>query len=86
MDIKLGLTTEIRTVKHRKMDRGLQSPQLFYTCPRVPGASAKGAVAETPDNHAIHWSSFMTQIVMRDNYIPPHCAHWCANAPWRRKR
>ena len=50
---RAGLTQLIRRVKWRKMDRGLQRPQLFYTCPTLPGASAKGVVVETPRNHEI---------------------------------
>ena len=41
MEVRLGLTTMTRRVKRRKLDRGLRSPQLFYTCPRLPRASAK---------------------------------------------
>lgn len=42
MEVRLGLTTMVRRVKRRKLDRGLWSPQLSYTCPRLPGASARG--------------------------------------------
>jgi len=67
------LTRLIRRVKQRKLDRGLQSPKLFYTCPRLPAASAKRAVAEAPGNHEIQWTIFMTEIEIQDNYVP---AHW----------
>ena len=56
------LTRLIRRVKQRKLDRGLQSPKLFYTCPRLPGALAKRVVVETPGNDEIHWTIFMTPI------------------------
>ena len=64
MEVRLGLTTMTRRVKWRKLDRGLRSPQLFYTCPRLSGTLSKGAVVETPGNYEFKQTSFMTQIVM----------------------
>jgi len=57
------LTRLIRRVKQRKLDRGLQSPQLFYTCCRLPGALAKRVVvAEISGNLENKCTVFMTLI------------------------